>query len=867
MIKMMKAVAKKMHQDSEQKKTRDTVHSPLRNAYSINSDHQTSIIQLKPICPCDGGCPRCAPVIQPKLIIGQPDDKYEQEADRMADEVMRMPEPEVQRQPLEEEEEEIQTKPIAEQITPLVQRQAEEEEEEEELQIQPEEEELLRPKHEININHTIQRQEEKEEEEEILQTKKVSGKTPGVTSDLESHINSLKGGGQPLSKSERVFFESRFGYNFSQVRVHTDAQAVRNACALNAQAFTVGKDIVFGTGQYMPDTITGKKLLAHELTHVVQQGKKLKTVNDSKTRIQAKLSLGPISASKITGPPKQRLKKHLFNYAYWELDGPSKNKIFSLLRKHYATFKDDNEVREQLEGYLREDDRWYGLSLFHYGAEKNWPFPSRFLPPKAVPNTKGKLFEMLRNLADEERTPKLKQFIYRTFKSGTQDRYLALYLFHMGARGLKEWLITLLKVRTFGKIKKGKVFHLLRTYHSTVKGDKRVETLLKEKFVEDDLWYGLGLFYYGPEAKWPLPRGHTTPNTKGKFCHMLRVWRDTLLSAGRTGGKLSAKLYYFIWYVFQHGDRLYMLNLLTWGSERNWPKEAVTQMATKIGVQPVATHEITGYKLLKGKPKKKAWVKLSYKDIDQNYLSDCAFMAVLAAIARMAPKLFEMMIEVHDNGTCTVHFYDVRTKRKRFYVNVLPGFPERHGELYYAGVTKEKEKGKTYTEYWGALLEKAYAMWKGRGGGYWKLDEGVGVAQVFWELTGRSATEHDIAKIDYTVSPITRKVKLYAPAIGPILANGLKDKRPVVVYTHCEPDYKGMTPTREKAAKEFWDKLEGATERYKGIFARHAYALVDIEGTKVTLFNPHGYKVSTTTKFLEKHFRSIVVGPRLDKWV
>jgi hypothetical protein len=56
-------------------------------------------LQRKPICPCDGGCPRCASVIQTKLTIGQPNDKYEQEADRVADEVMRMSEPEVQPKP------------------------------------------------------------------------------------------------------------------------------------------------------------------------------------------------------------------------------------------------------------------------------------------------------------------------------------------------------------------------------------------------------------------------------------------------------------------------------------------------------------------------------------------------------------------------------------------------------------------------------------------------------------------------------------------------------------------------------------------------------------------------------------------------
>ncbi len=57
------------------------------------------LLQRKSICACDGGCPRCAPAIQPKLTVGSPDDAYEEEADRVADRVMRMPEPEMQRKP------------------------------------------------------------------------------------------------------------------------------------------------------------------------------------------------------------------------------------------------------------------------------------------------------------------------------------------------------------------------------------------------------------------------------------------------------------------------------------------------------------------------------------------------------------------------------------------------------------------------------------------------------------------------------------------------------------------------------------------------------------------------------------------------
>jgi len=162
------------------------------------------------------------PLIQAKLTINQPGDRYEQEADRVADAVMRMPEPCLQRQ------------------------------------IEPEEE---------------------EEEEELIQAKETSGQIPHVSTIIQNQIHSLRGGGQPLSPSLRNFFEPRFGHDFSRVRVHTDAEAAQAAQAVNARAYTVGGDVVFGAGQYAPKTMVGQRLIAHELTHVVQDNSQSHTNN------------------------------------------------------------------------------------------------------------------------------------------------------------------------------------------------------------------------------------------------------------------------------------------------------------------------------------------------------------------------------------------------------------------------------------------------------------------------------------------------------------------------------------------------------------------------------------------------------------
>jgi HEAT repeat protein len=93
----------------------------------------------------------------------------------------------------------------------------------------------------------------------------------GVDSGFPSEIWSLKGGGVALPQPRRTYFESKFGYDFTKVRIRSGSRAAALARAVNARAFSFGQDIVFGAGQYSPETGEGTRLLAHELVHVVQQ--------------------------------------------------------------------------------------------------------------------------------------------------------------------------------------------------------------------------------------------------------------------------------------------------------------------------------------------------------------------------------------------------------------------------------------------------------------------------------------------------------------------------------------------------------------------------------------------------------------------
>ncbi|MGN6297116.1 MAG: eCIS core domain-containing protein [Ginsengibacter sp.] len=163
--------------------------------------------------------------IQQKLSIGAVNDPLEYEADAMADKVMRMPEQN------------------------FIQRKCAHCEEEERAQRKP--------------------------SESFLQKKETADNQ--IASDTVSNqIQSTKGSGNVMPDTTKSFMESRFGANFSNVKIHIGSYASQLSNQLNAQAFTVGNDIYFNEGKYQPESSEGKHLLAHELTHMLQQDSQIK---------------------------------------------------------------------------------------------------------------------------------------------------------------------------------------------------------------------------------------------------------------------------------------------------------------------------------------------------------------------------------------------------------------------------------------------------------------------------------------------------------------------------------------------------------------------------------------------------------------
>lgn len=202
--------------------------------------------------------------IQCKLRVGAPDDPLEQEADAMADHVMRMPEAGIQRKCSHcEEEEQLQLKP---QIS-FIQRKCSHCEEEEHLQLKPQPSFIQRKCSHCEAEEQVQRS-----PQPAWIQKKGTESPAAVEPSLASRIEGSRGGGSGMDAPVKSFMEDRFSADFSGVRIHTGTEASRFSQQLNAQAFTLGSDIYFDDGKYNPSSSEGRHLLAHELTHTLQQG-------------------------------------------------------------------------------------------------------------------------------------------------------------------------------------------------------------------------------------------------------------------------------------------------------------------------------------------------------------------------------------------------------------------------------------------------------------------------------------------------------------------------------------------------------------------------------------------------------------------
>jgi hypothetical protein len=272
------------------------------------------------------------PKIQKKIKTGAVGDKYEVEADNVADKVVNrnstggggllQSKKEVQQKRISDTISSVQSKEMKEEKDP-VQKKSDKKEEEKPVQKKEKEEEKPVQKKGKEEEKPVQKKSDKKEEEKPVQKKsdkkeeekKVQAKCADCEkedkvqkkdkeeekpvqkkgnnteseiqdNDLEGKLNNSKGSGTGLDKNTKNEMESGFGTDFSNVKIHTDSNAVQMSQELGAQAFTNGNDVYFNEGKYNPDSKEGKHLLAHELTHTVQQGNRSKNVQKQSNVLQ-----------------------------------------------------------------------------------------------------------------------------------------------------------------------------------------------------------------------------------------------------------------------------------------------------------------------------------------------------------------------------------------------------------------------------------------------------------------------------------------------------------------------------------------------------------------------------------------------------
>jgi hypothetical protein len=231
--------------------------------------------------------------IQAKLNIGEQNDKYEQEADATAYKVVKQINLPIQNQSIQkQEDEELQMKPIS-----SIQRESAMEDGEE-LQMKP-----------------------------LVQKRENLGGGEAST-DLESSIQSARGSGQSLDASLQTKMGQVMGADFSGVKVHTDSQSDQLNQSIQAKAFTTGQDVFFRQGAYDPSSQGGQELIAHELTHVVQQG--------GANNIQAKTAISTIQRVSV---------KDRINF-FESLGGKGSGKVES--KKEIAKLINDDEIKKEL---------------------------------------------------------------------------------------------------------------------------------------------------------------------------------------------------------------------------------------------------------------------------------------------------------------------------------------------------------------------------------------------------------------------------------------------------------------------------------------------------------------------------------------
>jgi hypothetical protein len=320
--------------------------------------------------------------IQRQLTVGAVGDRYEQEADRVAAQVMRMsvaPDNSPQMQRFGEEDNPVQRWSLAQSITPLVQRQVDEQ---------------------VQMRELVQR------------AFQAGGNQ--ASGDLEDRLNASKGGGSALAPEVRAFMEPRFGADFSSVRVHTGSEAVQMNRELGAQAFAHGSDVYFGAGK----SPGNNELTAHELTHVVQQtGGVQRLYSEGEAELLEKKEKQSAHRNLTLGQPGDRYEQETVSVAptvVKEINVPGNH---TLQRLHPS----EEELPQQPTRLMPQDTAfWLPTTFTAFGGQEGVPWQRSV----AMPLTPTPTLRLQRSFDPLESIPVLGKF-WKYIKCSRSTAYVA----------------------------------------------------------------------------------------------------------------------------------------------------------------------------------------------------------------------------------------------------------------------------------------------------------------------------------------------------------------------------------------------------------------------------------------------------------
>lgn len=696
-----------------------------------------------------------------------------------------------------------------------------------------------------------------------IQEKRDEGLSDGeLPSDIAQRIEHQRGSGTPLDPEVRSQMEDAFGYNFSDVQIHTNASAEKLARELRAKAFTSGKDVFFREGAYQPNSEAGKGLLAHELTHVVQQDnapKAMKQVIDQERDALEVEAAASELAIRDAGPVK--VKQAL------EVPGVQRQSAGPAVGTPVSTV----EFTEKEAGVIEVPVKTIEFSEKEAGVIQV-PLKEFLSTMKMAiwPEPKdGKIDWLVADPARIFLTPYSDEvnpgISFSTFFVVSPEKYLD----RSGTSPVKEWPRNgKLGCKHDFFLKGASDFDLYIILDFKGLDPKARPPLMKKIHVTH--WRRKKFLDTIKIAVWPEPKGGNiewltddpmnvflTPysdevNPGIGFSTLFLIAPDKYID--RPGlspvkewprnGKLGCKYDFFLKGATKGAHDFDLYTVLDFEGLDPKERPPVIRKIHIIDMRPSRRPELPAMKKIFGQeisekrykvvpglsqlhlPRSKHGPKIEPEDIDQEHVGTCYFLASLAAVAKDHPKVIENMIKDNKDGTFTVTFYEstgsfFKPGYRPVEVTVdnkLPMYTLKggKGQWSYLGA-KPADVSKAGSELWVAIAEKAYAKWKG---GYPDVTGGWPV-KALPEITGVEAKQHSTSA--FSDKDLLEEISKALAAGHPVTACAIPSKAEELLERFLIPRL-----------------IAEATREALNVYYSHAYTVMEVKDSTIKLRNPWG---------------------------